>query len=253
MDRRQDEAGTRHGLVPALQADAEAQRSVVGARQRLHEAAERRDALLAAELRAVESQRGRRYEEAIDMHEDFLQSQSVMELERRARATPDPRDDALVHRLDDVRERLAGSNKDLGAHRAELERLAKRTGSLADLVREATRSFSSRRSYFPEGARLHDMLGLLFDKKASTQELMDELRQEHVPHQVIIPVDSQSLNGWFAELSSVFDPELGAVTLEIDDAIEGEHEIIVHDASGRVLHRRVTLRWTDGGSSTEGG
>ncbi len=187
------------------------------------------------------------------MHEDFLQSQSVMELEEAgARDTGPPRRCARPS-LDDVRARVEGSSKDLGAHRAELERLAKRTGSLADLVREAAHSFSSRRSYFPEGARLRDMLGLLFDEKASTQELMDELRQEHVPHQIIIPVDSQSLNGWFAELSSVFDPELGAVTLEIDDAIEGEHEIIVHDASGRVLHRRVTRRRTDGGGSAEGG
>jgi len=91
VDRRQDETGALHGLVPALQADAEAQRGVVEARQRLHEAAERRDAL-AAELRAVESHRGRPYEEAIDMHEDFLQSQSVMELEEAgARDTGPPR------------------------------------------------------------------------------------------------------------------------------------------------------------------
>ncbi len=80
---------------------------------------------------------------------------------------------------------------------------------------------------------------------------MHELRQEHTPRQIIIPVDSQSLNGWFAELSSVFDPELGAVTMEIEDAIDGEHEIIVHDVSGRVLHRRVTPRSTDDGGFTE--
>ena len=250
VDRRQDEAGARHGLVPALQADAEAQKLVVEARQRLHEAAKRRDAL-AAELRAVEIHRGRPYENAIGMHEDFLQSQSVRDLERLARATPDPRDDHLVRRLDDLRARLEGLSKDLGVHRAELERLAKRTGSLADLAREATRSFSSRRSYFPEGARLQDMLGLLFDKKASTHELMDELWQQHAPRQVIVPVDSQSLSGWFAQLSSVFDPELGAVTMEVDDAIDGEHEIIVHDMSGRILDRRITSRSTDDGGSTE--
>lgn len=71
VDSRQDEAGARHGLIPALQADAEAQRAVVEARQRLHEAAERRDAL-AAELRAVEIHRGRPYQDAIGMHEDQL-------------------------------------------------------------------------------------------------------------------------------------------------------------------------------------
>ena len=248
LDRRQDEAGARHGLIPALQADAEAQRVVVEARQRLHEATERRDAL-AAELRAVEAHRGGPYEDAVAMHEDFLQSQSVRELERLARTTPDPRDDALVARLDELRARLEGSDKDLAVHRTELERLANRTGSLADLAREAARSFSSRRSYFPEAAKLKDMVGLLLDKQASTEELMDELWQQHTPRQIIVPTDARGLEGWFAELSSVFDPELGAVTVHVDDALDVEHEIIVHDADGRVLHRRVTRRMgPDGGS-----
>ena len=245
VDRRQDEAGARHGLIRALQADAEAQRAVVEARQRLHEAAGRRD-VLAAELRAVDAHRGRPYEHAIDMHENFLQGQSVSELETLARVTPDPRDDALVHRLHDLRERLQGSSRDLGVHRAELEHLAKRTSSLADLAREAARSFTSRRSYFSEETRLQDMLGRIqLDEEASTQELMDELRRQHVPRQVIIPTDSGSLAAWFGQLSSMFDPELGAVTVEFDEAIDGEHEITVHDSNGRVISRRVTRRSTD--------
>jgi hypothetical protein len=40
--------------------------------------------------------------------------------------------------------------------------------------------------------------------------------------------------------------------LQTEDAIEGEHEIIVHDATGRVIHRRVTRRWADDDGSAEG-
>jgi hypothetical protein len=108
------------------------------------------------------------------MHENFLQGQSVSELETLARATPDPRDDALAHRLHDLRERMQGSSRDLGVHRTELEHLAKRTSSLADLAREAARSFTSRRSHFSEETKLQDMLGRIqLDEEASTPELMD--------------------------------------------------------------------------------
>jgi hypothetical protein len=121
-----------------------------------------------------------------------------------------------------------------------------RTSSLADLAREAARSFTSRRSFFSEETGLRDMLGRLQrDEEASTQKIMDDLWQQHAPRQIIVPANSGSLAGWFAQLSSAFDPELGAVTLEFDDAIDGKHEIIVHDSNGLVISRRVTRRSTD--------
>jgi hypothetical protein len=90
------------------------------------------------------------------------------------------------------------------------------------------------------------MLGRLQrDEEASTQKIMDDLWQQHAPRQIIVPANSGSLAGWFAQLSSAFDPELGAVTLEFDDAIDGKHEIIVHDSNGLVISRRVTRRSTD--------
>ena len=121
-----------------------------------------------------------------------------------------------------------------------------RTSSLADLAREAARSFTSRRSFFSEETGLRDMLGRLQrDEEASIQKIMDELWQQHAPRQIIVPANSGSLAGWFAQLSSAFDPELGAVTLEFDDTIDGKHEIIVHDLNGLIISRRVMLRSTD--------
>ena len=129
-----------------------------------------------------------------------------------------------------------------------MEKLATRTGSLADITREAVHSFPSRRSYFPEEARLQDKVGLLLDEHSSTETLIDKLWEDHSARQIIVPA-SEALGGWFAELSSVFDPELGAVTVSVEDDVEFEHEIIVHDASGRVLHRRVTRRDPEPGGS----
>ena len=79
-------------------------------------------------------------------------------------------------------------------------------------------------------------------------ELVEALRfpaNPHAPRQIIVPSNSGSLAGWFAQLSSAFDPEFRAVTLEFDDAIDGKHEIIVHDSNGLVISRRVTRRSTD--------
>jgi len=64
-------------------------------------------------------------------------------------------------------------------------------------------------------------------------------------HQVMVPTDPGSLAAWFGQLSSMFDPELGAVTVEFDEAIDGEHEITVHDSNGRVISRCVPRRSTD--------
>lgn len=247
MDETEAHVGQQHGLFAALEEDAQAQRTIVEARQRLHEVTSERDAF-AAELRAVQANRGAPYEEAVALHEDFLNDKTIRELERIARSTPDPRDEALVTRLGKARKEIEGSHVDLGAHRTELEKLATRTGSLADIAREAVHSFPSRRSYFPEEARLQDKVGLLLDEHSSTETLIDKLWEDHSARQIIVPA-SEALGGWFAELSSVFDPELGAVTVSVEDDVEFEHEIIVHDASGRVLHRRVTRRDPEPGGS----
>ena len=245
IDELQAGADERCGLRPALEAEAAAQEKLVADRTALAAAIHRRDALT-AEAREIEANRGAPYEEAIQLHRDFLESKTVLELLRLARSTPDPRDDELVTKVESVRQRLEGVNRDLLAQRKELERLGARTGSLADLARSAAERFSSRRSYFPEEFRLGDLVRSVLDGHADAAQAISEIEDAHVGRQVLTPSRPAPWGGWFAELSSDFDPELGATTIEIIDEQEFESEVIVQDADGRVIHRRVTRRGRKG-------
>jgi hypothetical protein len=241
IDAHQAEADERCGLGPALKAGAAAQEKLVADRMALTAAIQRRDAL-ASEVREIDAHRGAPYEEAVRLHRDFLESRTVLELFRLARSTPDPRDDALVAKVESVRKRLEGVNQELVTQRKELEGLAARTGSLADLVRSATERFSSRRSYFSEEFRLGDLVRSVLDGSTDAHEAIREIREAHVGRPVLDPARPGPWGGWFAELSSDFDRELGATTIEIIDEQETESEVIVQDADGRVIHRRVTRR-----------
>ncbi|HKJ03027.1 MAG TPA: hypothetical protein VJ997_11250 [Longimicrobiales bacterium] len=241
IDELQSEADQRCGLSPALEAAAAAQEKLVADRAALAAATERRDAL-AAEAREIEANRGAPYEEAIQLHRDFLESQTVLELLRLARSTPDPRDDELVTKVERVRKRLEGVNQELVAQRQELERLAGRAGGVADLARSAVERFSSRRSHFPEEFRMGDLVRSVFDGSTDPHQAITEIHEAHVGRQVLASSEPGPWGAWFAELSADFDRELGATTLEITEEHESESEVILKDARGRVIHRRVTRR-----------
>ena len=245
LDERQAMASGQNGLHEALAAEAAAQRRLVADRAALEEATSRRD-VLAAEAREVQAHRGGPYREAVEQHRDFLESQTVRELLEIARATPDPRDDALVGKVERVRSQLEGVSEELAAQRKELDRLAGRTNSLADLARSAAAGFSSRRSYFPEGFRFSDIVSSLLDGDRDTDEALQAIQDAHIRKHVLAPSREGPWQGWFAELSSDFDQELGATRVEVVDGTEMESEVVVRDVNGRVIHRRVTRTKSSG-------
>lgn len=239
IDQRHAAVGERLGLIAALEAEAAAQRAVVDARGALTEARSRYDRL-AAEIRAVDANRGRTYEHALAAHGEFLKSQTVAELVELARSTADPKDDHLVTKLEEIRNRLEHIGKKLGPLRRELERRASHSTSLADLARNAVTHFSSRRSRFPEEFDLAELVEAIVDGKTNAEDALGRLEAAHVKDPLLVP-GSREFDGWFAELSSEFDPELGAVEVRVEQAA-GVETVVVYDHHGRVLHRRIKKR-----------
>lgn len=225
----------------ALDRESRAQEHVSAARAALEAARRRRDTLT-AEAREVEANRGGPYETAIQVHRDFLEGQTVRELLRTARATPDPRDDALVDKVEAVRKELEGVDRELSAQRKELERMADRTGGLADLARSAAARFTTRRSHFPEEFRLGKLVRSILDGTMEAGEALETMAESHVAEPVLEPRARGPWGGWFAELSSQLDQELGATTLHRIDDVSVETEVVVRDAQGNIVQRRVTRR-----------
>ncbi len=239
IDARQAEVAEEHGLRPSLDAEQRAQEALVQARDRLAEATERRDAL-ATEMRSLDADRGAPYQAALRLHADFLEDKNVKELLRIAESTPDPRDDALVERLGNIRDELSRKRAELDERSRNLDTLATKTNRLGEVVRRTAHRFSSRRSYFPEEERLREIFHATTEGDADAGEVMGWLADEHRAEPLLKPSLSDTLDGWFAEISSLFDPELGAVTVDVEG--EGEEQVLVYDANGKLLHRRVTRR-----------
>lgn len=237
IDSQHTAVAERLGLTPALEAEAAAQRALVDARATLTEARARYDRL-AAEIRAVDANRGRPYEAVLAVHGAFLESQTVADLVELARSTADPKDDELVARLEEIRARLQQIGAKLGPLRVELERRASSTTDLADFARRAVTRFTSRRSGFPEEFNLSRLVASIVDGSVSTGDALGQVESSHVKRPLLVP-GSPEFDGWFAELSSQFDPELGAVEVRAEHAA-GVEAIVVYDHHGRVLHRRVT-------------
>lgn len=252
IDARAREASERLGLVRALAAVAAADKRLAAARTELERARARVDALR-TELRAVEARRGGPYEEALGRHREFLEDQTIQDLVKRARATPDPRDDTLVGHLDDLRRRIEESGRELAVHRAELERLGGRAGKLSEAERLAARLFTSRRSRFRDDFRVEDVVEPLVQGTDSVQSVLHRIAEAHLREPLLTPLADQ-FGGWFAELSSAFDEGVDIVTIESDAEVEADY--VVYDAEGRIIERRVTrrggLRDYGDGESTEG-
>ena len=240
IDEQEKEVADRLGLMAALEAEAAVQRGLVDAREALGEARSRHDRLV-AEIRAVDANRGRPYENALATHWEFLEDRTIRELEKIARSTADPRDDELVSKLDEIRSRLEEIGSKLGPLREDLDRQSSRTTSLADLARNAVTHFASRRSHFPEEFSLQKLVQSLVDENATTEDTLSRIAESHVKEPLLLP-SSVDFDGWFAELSSQFDPELGAVSVRIDEGSDFGSEMVVYDHHGRVVQRRVTRR-----------
>lgn len=240
IDHHEEKVGERHGLSSALAAGASAQERLMEARVGLSEARDRYDRV-AAEIRAVDAHRGRAHEDALAKHRDFLESRTIKELVELARATPDPKDDGLVSRLEKTTTELTEVGRELRPLREQLEAMNHRATGLGDLLRRATRHFSSRRSYFSEEMNLPRLISSILDGTTNADDAFSRLASTHVKQPLLSAESVPDADGWFADLSARFDKELGAVEV-ISDQADHDSEVIVYDNHGRVLHRRVTRR-----------
>jgi len=245
IDVQESGVGDRLGLSAALNASASAQEQLREERVALTEARERYDRL-ASEIRAVDANRGRPYEDALETHRDFLASRSIKELIELARSTPDPKDDGLVARLEKIRTDLAEVGQELRPLREQLEAMNTRTTNLGDLLRRASEHFSSRRSYFSEEVNMARLVGSVAEGTTDPDDAFARLESSHVKQPLLVTKGVSDFAGWFADLSANFDRELGAVQVRHESDTDVESEVVVYDNHGRVLHRRVTRRGSDG-------
>ena len=241
IDAQEADVGARFGLAPALEAEAAAQRGLVDAREALDQVQGRHDRL-ATEIRAVDANRGRPYEEAIERHREFLETQTIRELLRIAESTPDPKDDGLVSRLGEIRTELTAVGTELAAVREGLQAKNSQATSLGELVRRAATHFMSRRSYFSEELNLPHLVRAIVEDEVNTEATLALIASSHVKQPLLVPVVSRDFDGWFAELSAQYDVELGAVELHEEAWSETDSSLVVFDHNGRILHRRVTRR-----------
>lgn len=241
IDAQETGVGDRLGLPSALAALARAQDELLQARSALREGRERHDRL-AAEVRAVDANRGRPWEDAVARHQDFLATRSLKELVELARSTPDPKDDGLVSRLEQVRVELTEVGRSLRKVREELERMNDRVTGLGDLMRRASERFTSRRSWFPESAKLASLVSAVAEGTADVDSVFAELSTEHRRTPLLTPGEPGDFDGWFADLSARFDRELGAVEVRHEGHDDVESSVVVYDNHGRVLHRRISRR-----------
>lgn len=158
LARLEEEVMDRHGLTPVLAqgeqlyAERETARRVV----REAEVALRE---LTDELAALHDERGSYFESAIDGLETFLEGRTLDELVAMARATRDPRDDALVAELLEIDGRLAELRAELGARRKERSRLASRLAGLEEIRdRFEADDWNGGRSRFDDGLDINALL-----------------------------------------------------------------------------------------------
>ena len=158
LNRLEEEVMDRNGLTPVLArgeklyAEREAARKTV----REAEAALRE---LTDELAALHDERGSYYESAIDGLEAFLEGRTLEELVAMARATRDPRDDALVAQLLEIDGRLTRLRGELATRRKERTRLAERLAGLEEIRdRFEADDWDGGRSRFDDGLDINALL-----------------------------------------------------------------------------------------------
>ncbi|MYK89394.1 MAG: hypothetical protein F4018_14250, partial [Acidobacteria bacterium] len=132
LARLEEDVMDSNGLTPVLARGEQLYAEREAARQQVREAeAALRE--LTGELAALHDERGSYYESAIDGLEAFLEGRTLDELVAMARATRDPRDDALVAQLLEIDSRLAELRAELAGRRKKRTRLAKRLAGLEEI------------------------------------------------------------------------------------------------------------------------
>ena len=158
LARLEEDVMDSNGLTPVLARGEQLYAEREAARQQVREAeAALRE--LTGELAALHDERGSYYESAIDGLEAFLEGRTLDELVAMARATRDPRDDALVAQLLEIDSRLAELRAELAGRRKKRTRLAKRLAGLEEIRdRFEADDWNGRRSRFDDGLDINALL-----------------------------------------------------------------------------------------------
>lgn len=194
LARLEEEVMDRNGLTPVLARGEQLYAGREAARKTVREAeAALRE--LTDELAALHDERGSYYESAIDGLEAFLEGRTLEELVAMARATRDPRDDALVAQLLEIDGRLTRLRGDLETRRKERTRLAERLAGLEEIRdRFEADDWNGRRSRFDDGLDINTLLlGFIAGHHSSRYVHRMLGRNQH-----FLPVHSSSGGGFGA-------------------------------------------------------
>lgn len=158
LARLEEEVMDRNGLTPVLARGEQLYAEREAARKTVREAeAALRE--LTDELAALHDERGSYYESAIDGLEAFLEGRTLEELVAMARATRDPRDDALVAQLLEIDGRVTRLRGELATRRRERTRLAERLAGLEEIRdRFEADDWDGGRSRFDDGLDINALL-----------------------------------------------------------------------------------------------
>ena len=255
MDETEQDAAVAEALPETLE-------ELAAAHEGINKAREARDAARSeyeardGELREIDANRGRYYEEAIELHRQHLGGKSIQELEALARKTPGGEDDRLVRRLDDFRLRLDQVEKSGRERLGELEEAREKVDGLLRIEEAGWRDFGSFRSHFRDGFALDPLIDQFMTGEASWGAVVDQMNNFHFRRPIFGPMAEALLGGILSELAASFvappakpaDPAEPAEPVEPADP--DEHTVIslvFRDADGGVS-RRVTRRRTGKGS-----
>jgi hypothetical protein len=184
VDALQHAEAERIGLTKVLEEGAalgtERDRLVAAFEQREQQAQDYRQDL--AKLEQVESQF---YQEGIERFSKFLGETSDAVLRQRARATPEPEDDALVNEVSTLHAQITTMESQAKAVTQRQQLLASAQANVDSLVRRYRQAnFDSQRSCFPDGIDVQDDLARLTSGSADAEALWQKIRarQQFRPH-----------------------------------------------------------------------
>ncbi|MGD2067645.1 MAG: hypothetical protein PVI57_03095 [Gemmatimonadota bacterium] len=244
VDSLEEEVARAEGLLPLLERRAELEARATEARAELDRSVAARDAVQ-RELRAVEARRGRNFEEAVEMHRDYLKGKTLRELEAVARSTPDPRDDGLVQELEALRAKLDRLTGELADRREEMRRASERVDGLSTLHAAGLKHLAHPGRVLPDGFDLGALVGAVTSGRAGVEDAVAELKGARPEEPLVEEVPRPYFESVYRELTAAFDVGLeGASVVHEQWEVDGhvETEVVVRDARGRVIRRRVTGR-----------
>ncbi len=245
MDATEEKTAEAEGLTDALEELAEVHTEVQAARA-LRDEARSEDKAKQSELRELETNRGRYYDEAIDLHRQHLGDKPIQELESIARHTPGAPGEALVRRLDEARIRLDNTERRGRERLAELRAAGERVDGLLQMEEAAQRDFGSFRSHFREGLGLDALLAEYMEGVESWGGVIDRMNEVHFQRPIVAPMAESMLGAILSELAASFSVSPLEHVYSIDSDGESIISTVVHDHDNHVVTRRVTRRRSAG-------